>query len=150
MKLFVIFAGLLLSVAGKQAHAADPLKAILAQYMVLKDALVDSDPVAAAAQAKVLLKSLEGPNWESLKKDTKAIADSKDIKKQREAFASLSDKLYALVKASKPGTTIYYQHCPMFNSGKGANWLSLQSEIRNPFYGDMMISCGSTAETIKQ
>jgi hypothetical protein len=150
MKLFVILASLLFTVAGNKAHAADPLKTILAQYMVLKDALVESDPAAAAAQAQVLLKSLEGANWESLRKDTKTIAESKDIKKQREAFASLSDKLYALVKAGKPGTTIYYQNCPMYNSGKGGNWLSLQSEIRNPFYGDMMLSCGSTVETIKQ
>ena len=150
MKQVILLATLLFATLSNKAENADPLQSILAQYLVLKDALVDSDPTAASAQAKLLLKSLADPKWESLKKDTKTIADSKDIIKQREAFASLSDKLYTLVKAGKPGTTIYYQFCPMYNSGKGGYWLSKDSEIRNPFYGDMMLNCGSTKETIQQ
>ena len=90
--------------------------------MAVKEALVASDPAVAATQANVLLKSLGAAKLDALKKDTKTIADSKDLNKQRAAFASLSDKLYTAVKATKPAATIYYQHCPMYNNGKGGNW----------------------------
>ena len=150
MKQVILLAALLVASIANQAQTADQTSAIVAQYMLVKDALVASDPADAATQANLLLKSLGTAKLESLKKDTKAIADSKDIKKQREAFTSLSDKLYTAVKAAKPATTIYYQHCPMYNSGKGGNWLSMDAEIKNPFYGDMMLTCGSTVETINK
>jgi hypothetical protein len=37
----------------------------------------------------------------------------------------------------------------MYNDGKGANWLSKESAIKNPYYGSQMLSCGKTVETIK-
>jgi hypothetical protein len=37
----------------------------------------------------------------------------------------------------------------MFNDGKGANWLSKENAIKNPYYGSSMLSCGKTTETIK-
>lgn len=150
MKQFFLLAALLVATIANQAQTADQTSAIVAQYMLVKDALVASDPANAATQANLLLKNLSAAKLESLKKDTKAIADSKDLKKQRDAFASLSEKLYTAVKAEKPAATIYYQHCPMYNSGKGGNWLSLETEIKNPFYGDMMLNCGSTTDTIQQ
>jgi membrane fusion protein, copper/silver efflux system len=36
----------------------------------------------------------------------------------------------------------------MADSNKGADWLSLEKEIRNPYYGDAMLSCGSVERTI--
>ena len=53
------------------------------------------------------------------------------------------------MKASKLKNAIYYQHCPMANDGKGANWLSKEEEIKNPYFGSMMLSCGKTIETLK-
>jgi len=38
----------------------------------------------------------------------------------------------------------------MDNDGKGANWLSKESSIKNPYYGSKMMRCGSTVETIKK
>ena len=57
--------------------------------------------------------------------------------------------MYLLLKTAKATTTIYYQHCPMYNDGKGANWLSKDSKIKNPYYGSKMLTCGKTVETIK-
>jgi hypothetical protein len=37
----------------------------------------------------------------------------------------------------------------MYNDGKGANWLSKESTIKNPYYGSQMLTCGKTVETIK-
>jgi membrane fusion protein, copper/silver efflux system len=37
----------------------------------------------------------------------------------------------------------------MANGDQGAYWFSAEKEIRNPYFGDMMLSCGETRETIK-
>lgn len=57
--------------------------------------------------------------------------------------------MYELIKVSKQEKPVYYQHCPMANKGKGANWLSKENAIKNPYYGSQMLTCGSTVETIK-
>jgi hypothetical protein len=44
--------------------------------------------------------------------------------------------------------TLYYQHCPMANNDKGGNWISQTSEIKNPYFGDKMLKCGETKETL--
>ena len=47
---------------------------------------------------------------------------------------SLSKNMYELIKVVKPAETVYYQFCPMANDGKGANWLSKESGVKNPYY----------------
>jgi Cu(I)/Ag(I) efflux system membrane fusion protein len=44
--------------------------------------------------------------------------------------------------------TLYVQFCPMANDNQGAQWLSTEEEIRNPYYGDAMLSCGSIVEVL--
>jgi hypothetical protein len=81
--------------------------------------------------------------------DTKSIYETQDIKKQRTVFMSLSKNMYDLIKVAKYETPVFYQFCPMANGGKGANWLSKDNAIKNPYYGSQMMSCGKTVETIK-
>jgi hypothetical protein len=85
-----------------------------------------------------------------LKQDAQALADNKKIAKQREFFIRLTENIYTLIKSSKPVDLVYSQHCPMANGGKGANWLSKESPVKNPYYGASMLSCGRTVETIQQ
>ena len=136
---------------------------IITPYFELKNALVNSDPKAAATQAKKILSGIEALKMESLTDEahqvwmsnmkeinTSAtkISTSQDIASQRQHFAALSLKVYALVKASPLDKPIYYQNCPMYNEGKGANWLSLEQNIKNPYYGSKMMTCGSVKEKI--
>ena len=90
--------------------------------------------------------------WMKVMKDLTAneekIAVAKDVTKQREIFALLANNMYELAKVSKQETPVYYQHCPMYNNGKGANWLSKEEAIKNPYYGSKMLTCGSVQETI--
>jgi Cu(I)/Ag(I) efflux system membrane fusion protein len=79
----------------------------------------------------------------------KLIANS-DIEEQRLAFSDLSDEMYNTVKRfDVSGLNIYYQFCPMAKNNKGAFWLSSDSEIKNPYFGDVMLKCGETKETFK-
>jgi copper chaperone CopZ len=140
------------------------LKVIFDNYFALKDALVKSDGKLASSIAKDLLSNInvvemdklsteEHTVWMKVMKDLAFdalhIEETKDSGHQRDHFTSLSKNMYALIKISKQETPIYYQNCPMFNDGKGANWLSKESTIKNPYYGSQMLSCGKTVEIIK-
>lgn len=140
------------------------VKSLLEKYLSLKESLVKSDASASATKAKELLEAVNAVKMEKLSPrehtvwmkvtnelatDAGHISETKDIAHQRDHFASLSKNMHALLKASDTKETIYYQHCPMFNDGKGANWLSRESNIKNPYYGSQMLTCGKTVETIK-
>lgn len=143
---------------------SNQFKELFDHYFSMKDALVKSDATAAAMHAGFLLTSISSVKMESMgakqhsvwmekekniKIHAQHIADSKDMAHQREQFSLLSKGMYAIIKESDSGTPVYWQNCPMYNDGKGANWLSKESSIRNPYYGSMMLSCGKTIETIK-
>ncbi len=140
------------------------LQTVYDAYFDLKDALIKSDATIAASKAATLLKAINAIKMETLgdnhmaymkvesdlKLHTEHISESKDIAHQRDHFSSLSTTMYQLLKTAKANTTVYYDHCPMYNDGKGANWLSKDASIKNPYYGSMMLSCGKVQETIKQ
>ena len=146
-------------------NEASQLKAVYDNYFSLKDALVKTDGALASAKGGDLLTALNMVEmgklkmeihtvWmqveKALKTDAQHIKENKDTEQQRESFISLSKNMYELIKAAKPAETVYYQFCPMANDGKGANWLSKESAIKNPYYGSQMLTCGKTVETIKQ
>ncbi len=149
----------------KVAKETNQLTAVFDNYFLLKDALVKTDGAAAAAKAKNLQAAINAVKmaqltmevhmvWMKVLNDLKTaatqITETKDIAKQRNYFMGLSKNMYALIKVSKTDETIYYQFCPMANDGKGANWLSKEQGIKNPYYGAQMLTCGKTVETIKQ
>ena len=146
------------------AQEVSQLKAVFDNYFMLKDALVKSDGKKAAAMAKDLSSSLNGVKMETLKteehlvwmkvmkelkEDGRRISETEDIKRQRDYFSRLSKNMYSLIKVSKLAEPVYYNNCPMVNGGKGANWLSKESAIKNPYYGSQMLSCGKTIEKIQ-
>ena len=139
------------------------LKTVFDNYFSVKDALVKTDAGTSSAKATELVKAIKAVEmtklsteehnvWMKVMKDLTAnaekIASIKDVSKQRETFAVLSKNMYELTKVSKQATPVYYQHCPMYNNGKGANWLSKEEAIKNPYYGSKMLTCGSVQETI--
>lgn len=144
--------------------AINQLKMIFENYFTLKDALVKSDGKLASIVAKDLLTNInavemsklsqeEHTVWmkvlSNLKSNTNKISATANVEKQRVVFMDLSANFYDLMKVSKQETPVYYQNCPMYNDGKGANWLSKENAVKNPYYGSQMLTCGKTVETIK-
>lgn len=140
------------------------LKAVFDNYFAVKDALVKTDGNTASTKAMELLTAISNVKMEKLSTeehmvwmkvmkdlafDAEHIVDTKDASHQRDHFTTLSKNMYALIKVSKQETPTYFQHCPMYNDGKGADWLSKENSIKNPYYGSQMLSCGKTVETIK-
>jgi copper chaperone CopZ len=147
-----------------EIQEVNQLKAVFDTYFTVKDAMISSDGNATSIASKELLISINNVKMEKLemdvhmvwmkvlnqiKNDTEQISMIKDIKKQRNHFATLSKDIYALIKVAKYDVPVYFQNCPMYNDGKGANWLSKENAIKNPYYGSMMLTCGKTVETIK-
>ena len=149
---------------GEIVQNPSQLTKILDHYLLIKDALVKTDAGTSSAKAAELVEALKAVEmtkladeehdvWMKVGKDltltAKKIASSKDVSQQRLAFVSLSKNMYELVKVSKKDKPIYYQHCPMFDNGKGANWLSRARAIKNPYYGSQMLNCGNVVKVLE-
>lgn len=137
-------------------HAANQAQAtaFLPAYYGIKDALVAGKATIAAAKAGELVKALNsadtktvsGANRDGLLEHAGKIAESKDLKSQREHFAKLSTDMIALAKTYKLSAEPVYQlYCPM----KKSNWLSSEKTVKNPYYGSSMLTCGKVVETLK-
>lgn len=44
---------------------------------------------------------------------------------------------------------VYQFHCSMANGNLGADWLQMDKEARNPYFGKTMLTCGSLVKTLK-
>jgi len=151
-------------IANIQNSEVNQLKPIFDSYSDLKNALVKTDNKSAISKAenlssvisKLEMNKLEVNQheiWMKVYKDllseSNKIAKANNIEEQRMTFIQLSEKMHELIKVANFNFPVYYQHCPMYNDNKGANWLSLESTVKNPYYGSQMLSCGKTIETIK-
>ncbi|GAK96666.1 probable co/Zn/Cd efflux system membrane fusion protein [Nonlabens tegetincola] len=133
----------------------------LPSYFQLKDALVkgNADDVSAFAKASskkmsvIAKKDLDDMLESHLNKSIEmldAIASNSDLENQRVHFVILNENLVAIASnLDDLQNTLYVQECPMANNNKGAVWLSAEEEIRNPYYGDAMLTCGAVIDRIK-
>jgi Cu(I)/Ag(I) efflux system membrane fusion protein len=133
-------------------------------YIGLKNALVAASPNEAKQAAgtlkanagKVASAAVEGDakkfitdQVSMVSQHAGQIAASSDIEAQRVQLNKLSSSLFSLMKATGANThDAYYQYCPMANNEKGAYWISENKEIRNPYFGDKMLTCGENKETL--
>lgn len=140
------------------------LAGVFSSYISLKDGFVSSNAtnvkVEAASMRQALdktdMKLLSGPahhDWmtylEGMQASLKDIEASSDIEVQRQAFSKVSGELYKSIKAyGLGGTTAYYEFCPMAFNNQGGFWLSKEEKIRNPYFGDQMLTCGEVKEKL--
>ncbi|WP_158237145.1 DUF3347 domain-containing protein [Aquimarina sp. MAR_2010_214] len=120
-------------------------------YLSVKAALVNSESGIVQAETKKLEAVIEDSEEnKQIKAVSKLISLTKDIKKQRDFFVSLTSEVEKLVgKAKITSGEVYKQFCPMAFDGEGGYWLSDSKEVRNPYYGKKMLACGSVEKTFK-
>ncbi len=137
---------------------------IIDNYLALKDALVLDDSKNAGALGKKLFDSFAkfdisaqanqqqkelAEIIEDASEHAKHISEnSKDIGHQREHFEILSKDVKDLVIITGSDRTLYQSFCPMYNNNKGGVWLSNSKEIKNPYFGNKMLKCGSVQQEI--
>ena len=128
----------------------DALDAVYQQYITLNQALVNSNMKEAKFSANTLeLGANELTNGSKVAINAAKISEANTIKDQRAAFSDLSNALIVLVKESGVASgKIYVDYCPMALNNTGGFWLSTEEGIKNPYFGDSMLTCGETKETI--
>lgn len=140
------------------------LTAVYRDYIIMKDALVESDKKKVSNTAKKVQLSLKAIDMKlltgdahikwmeysgSLEKDIEKIISGKDINLQRESFATFNEIFHQAVKTFElSGASTFYQYCPMAFDNKGAYWFSDKKEIANPYFGEKMMKCGETKEAL--
>ena len=148
----------------KVSALTSPVNGLLQIYLQMKNAFVNDDDKGAAKAGNEMLKALNDFDKSSLKEEErKSFEDISDdakehaehigmnagnIKHQREHFDMLSKDMYDLVKKFAAGEKIYVDYCPMYNDNKGATWLSETKEIKNPYLGKEMDTCGTVKEEL--
>jgi Cu(I)/Ag(I) efflux system membrane fusion protein len=141
------------------------LQSVYDSYSIMKDAFVSSDADEVRKRAEDVKSSLQKVDMDLLsgeahmtwmkylavlESEIVTISTNINISMQRISFAEFNDALYSSVKAfGLHHGKIYHQYCPMANGDKGAYWLSNIKEIENPYFGDEMLKCGETRETIE-
>ena len=145
--------------------ARKAMQPVYESYLSFKDALVNDDLKLSQEKGKELLSKIEGMNmsvfqgeshnvWmknsSSMKESLLHVHHMETIEEVRKSFQSVSDALILLTKSmSSNDQMLHIQFCPMADDFKGANWLSLDTEIRNPYFGASMLTCGEVTETLK-
>lgn len=134
------------------------LEQLLQTYFELKDALVASDFKLAHQKTLQLNKILEvelkndangTSSFNEIHKKLEASINASDIASLRKEFKPFSLDMIAIIRAAKNvPETVYVQFCPMADNNKGANWLSLNKEIENPYFGESMLRCGVIKDEI--
>ncbi len=145
--------------------AAASIKEIVDNYLHIKNALANDNGSEAASGAKAMgeaigkldkslltaeQKTAYDKNEEELKEHAEHIAKNGDkIEHQRLHFAMMSEVVYELVKDFGAGIPLYHIHCPMARDNQGAMWISETKEVKNPYFGAKMLTCGTVEEVIK-
>jgi Cu(I)/Ag(I) efflux system membrane fusion protein len=144
--------------------ALDPL---IGQYLTLKDAFVSDNLDQAKEEAEGLLNQMKNIKMSMFSGDAHTVWMQDGMKMQeylqqviaageiapaRAAFKPLSEHMIRIAQIFKPfEKTLYIQHCPMADDFKGADWLSTDENIMNPYFGESMLTCGEvTGEILNQ
>ncbi len=138
----------------------DAFRNSIIPYLDMKDAFVDGDAKTVATFAKATsekiakiseseLDKIEKSHVSKIKKMLVAIAENDAIETQRSHFVVLNQNMVPLVmNIDNIDPKVYIQKCPMADNNRGAFWISADEEIRNPYYGEQMMTCGSVVDSI--
>lgn len=85
----------------------------------------------------------------ALEKAGSGMLSVESLEDRRQRFLVISEEMIKTISDfGSKNRTIFVNYCPMANSDQGAYWLSEMREIRNPYFGDAMLSCGEIVEEI--
>ena len=145
--------------------AKEALQPLYTSYLKWKDALAKDDFAEAQKMAANMKSALEKINMSLFKgnahnawmdyhgkltKSLEHVQHFSDIEQLRKAFQTVSATMIEMTNTFSPlSETIYVLHCPMADSNIGADWLSTEREIRNPYFGSSMLTCGEVTKEIK-
>jgi len=129
----------------------EKLDVLYLNYLLVKAALVNTDlskTQEAAKKMNIDISSIK--EYENARQIAVLISKEKDVEKQREFFVGLTDEVFKLIDGNIASGKVFQQMCPMAFDGKGAIWLSDSNEVRNPYFGDVMLACGAVMNVFEK
>ncbi|MGM0588119.1 MAG: DUF3347 domain-containing protein [Bacteroidota bacterium] len=127
--------------SAQQALAADDMDTALEHIQAMRQEAADNTEMNNHQEHAERHQKHHGQMMSALNNATSA----SDVKQMREAFKDISSHLIMAAKNQGLEETLYVQYCPMAK----ASWLSTEKEIRNPYYGSSMLTCGTVKETLE-
>lgn len=134
------------------------LQELLLSYLDLKNALVVGNFEEAQPKAQLLetsikssmdvLAAIDLSSAKQLVEQGSQMILKTNVDQLRKDFIALSEAMIGIAEQSNIPFPVYVQFCPMANNDDGARWLSTEKEIRNPYYGDMMLTCGEVEKEL--
>lgn len=118
-------------------------------YLEIQASLVNSDLDDARAAASNLAESFEQERAE-LKSIAQKMEESENLETFRRHFSDFTMAVEPLFTESISGGSIYKQYRPMAFNNEGAYWFADAEEIKNPYFGEKMLRCGSTKKVISK
>ena len=150
---------------GIDGKVSATIKQMVDGYLEVKNALVAGKAADAAKGANNIRTAMKGMDKSLMTAEQKSAYDAAEAKlsaaaeaiataetslsEQRNQFYPISQGIYQLVKAFGGGRPLYHDHCPMARDNQGALWISETKEVRNPYFGDEMLTCGTVEEIIQ-
>lgn len=130
-------------VATPAPAAAEATRAVVQSYLEIQVALAGDrfDDVKAPARSLASQAAALGKDGAELAKASTAFAAAADLAAARTAFGPLSDAVIARVKAAGSADLaagLKVGFCPMVSK----SWLQREEQVRNPYYGARMLTCG--------
>lgn len=133
---------------------------VIDAYINLKNALIQSDISLASSKSESFRKALEAMPvnqrgqthnyWSILHKTSKGINENVSLEHQRKQFQMISDKLIEMVRNfDELNDKLFVQFCPMADNNNGAFWISKEEQVLNPYFGNIMLRCGSVKEVVE-
>jgi uncharacterized protein DUF3347 len=143
MQMKTIMLAMSFMVAPLAVSAAELPKTLIDPYLQVQMALVNDafDQVAAPAKAFETATATLGGDGSKLAASAKKLTSSKNIESARNAFGEVSEELVAYAKKTKSEfpADVREAYCPMVDKP----WLQKDKDIKNPYYGQAMLTCGS-------
>ncbi len=131
--------------AASAAKAAlpKPVQTVFEEYIKVQNGLAEDSIQKAKAAATSLVQALRNDADDALppqiSQQASALADARDLAAARAAFKPLSESLIKYAKSSGVTPGAYVEvYCSMAKAG----WLQSDKAVKNPYYGNSMLTCG--------
>lgn len=108
---------------------------LVKQYVPISEALAGDDLAKAREAAVAFAEQAEQEGAPELVSAARSVAAAENLSAARAAFKSLSEGVITKAKGAKG---VVVMTCPM---AKG-DWVQTDENVRNPYYGKMMLRCG--------
>jgi len=120
---------------------ADECVSLIPAYLNVSEALADDDLKGAIDASEDLGLWAECSGEKDLDQAVADLERSRNLTEARIAFREISDEVISLAKWI-PG------HHVMTCSMAKADWIQIESEVSNPYYGSKMLRCGTIKESV--